>query len=97
MSHAFNQRLPAGPQVIRSLPDCPELVAFQLFAMSAQSRARGNVLINPGAFSLYRADLIREIVPAYLDETFFGCPVTLGDDTALAKCLGPAQPARTGR
>ncbi len=75
----------------------PELVAFQLFAMSAQSRARGNVLINPGAFSLYRADLIREIVPAYLDETFFGCPVTPGDDTALAKCLGPAQPARTGR
>ena len=68
-------------------------VAFQLFAMSAQSRARGNVLINPGAFSLYRADLIREIVPAYLGETFFGCPVTLGDDTALtmfALCRGRA-------
>lgn len=68
-------------------------IAFQLFAMSAQSRARGNVLINPGAFSLYRADLIREIVPAYLGETFFGCPVTLGDDTALtmfALCKGRA-------
>jgi len=68
-------------------------VAFQLFAMSAQSKARGNVLINPGAFSLYRADLIREIVPAYLGETFFGCPVTLGDDTALtmfALCRGRA-------
>jgi hyaluronan synthase len=51
--------------------------------MSAQSKARGNVLINPGAFSLYRADLIREIVPAYLGETFFGVPVTLGDDTVL--------------
>jgi hyaluronan synthase len=68
-------------------------IAFQLFAMSAQSQARGNVLINPGAFSLYRADLIREIVPAYLGETFFGCPVTLGDDTALtmfALCRGRA-------
>jgi hyaluronan synthase len=68
-------------------------VAFQLFAMSAQSKARGNVLINPGAFSLYRADLIREVVPAYLGETFFGCPVTLGDDTALtmfALCRGRA-------
>jgi hyaluronan synthase len=68
-------------------------IAFQLFAMSAQSKARGNVLINPGAFSLYRADLIREIVPAYLGETFFGCPVTLGDDTALtmfALCKGRA-------
>jgi hyaluronan synthase len=58
-------------------------LAFQLFAMSAQSMAGGSVLINPGAFSLYRAWLIREIVPAYLGETFFGLPVTLGDDTAL--------------
>jgi len=58
-------------------------LAFQLFAMSAQSVARGSVLINPGAFSLYWAPLIRKIVPAYLGETFFGVPVTLGDDTAL--------------
>jgi len=58
-------------------------LVFQLFAMSAQSVARGSVLINPGAFSLYWAPLIRKIVPAYLGETFFGTPVTLGDDTAL--------------
>jgi hyaluronan synthase len=58
-------------------------LVFQLFAMSAQSVARGNVLINPGAFSLYRAPMIRKIVPSYLGETFFGVPVTLGDDTAL--------------
>ena len=51
--------------------------------MSAQSVARGSVLINPGAFSLYRAPMIRKIVPSYLGETFFGVPVTLGDDTAL--------------
>lgn len=58
-------------------------IVFQLFAMSAQSVAGGSVLINPGAFSLYRAPLIRRIIPAYLGETFFGVPVTLGDDTAL--------------
>lgn len=58
-------------------------LVFQLFAMSAQSVARGSVLINPGAFSLYRAPLIRKILPSYLGETFFGVPVTLGDDTAL--------------
>ncbi|HEX6920093.1 MAG TPA: glycosyltransferase family 2 protein, partial [Actinomycetes bacterium] len=58
-------------------------LVFQLFAMSAQSVARGSVLINPGAFSLYRAPMIRKIVPSYLGETFFGVPVTLGDDTAL--------------
>lgn len=68
-------------------------LGFQLFAMSAQSTANGNVIINPGAFSLYRAWLIRKITPAYLGETFFGVPVTLGDDTALtmfALCYGRA-------
>jgi hyaluronan synthase len=68
-------------------------LAFQLFAMSAQSVAGGSVLINPGAFSLYWADLIRDIVPSYLGETFFGNRVTLGDDTALtlfALCSGKA-------
>ena len=58
-------------------------VAFQLFAMSSQSTARGNVLIAPGACSIYRAAMIREILPAYLGETFCGIPVTLGDDTML--------------
>jgi hyaluronan synthase len=58
-------------------------LAFQLFTMSAQSVAGGNVVINPGAFSLYRGWLIHRILPAYISEKFFGVPVTLGDDTAL--------------
>jgi hyaluronan synthase len=58
-------------------------LAFQLFTMSAQSVAAGSVVINPGAFSLYRGWLIQKILPAYLGETFFGIPVTLGDDTGL--------------
>jgi len=58
-------------------------LAFQLFAMSSQSAARGNVLIAPGAFSIYRGSVIREALPAYLGETFAGEPVTLGDDTML--------------
>ncbi len=40
-------------------------LAFQLFTMSAQSVAGGNVVINPGAFSLYRGWLIHRILPAY--------------------------------
>ena len=58
-------------------------LAFQLFTMSAQSVAAGNVIINPGAFSLYRGWLIHQILPAYLGEKFLGTPVTLGDDTGL--------------
>jgi hyaluronan synthase len=68
-------------------------LVFQLLTMSAQSVAGSGVLINPGAFSLYRGWLIHQSLPAYLGETFLGIPVTLGDDTALstfAVCNGRA-------
>ncbi len=56
---------------------------FQVVACGAQSAA-GDVLVNRGAFALYRAPMIRDIVPAYLEETFLGLgPVLLGDDAAL--------------
>ena len=54
----------------------------QLVSWSTQS-VFGDVLINRGTFALYRAPIIREIVPAYLNETFLGHPVKLGDDSAL--------------
>ena len=69
------------------------VLVFQLFAMSAQSEAGGATLINPGAFSLYRGWLIRKVAHAYVNEKFFGTPVTLGDDTLLtlyALCHGKA-------
>jgi hyaluronan synthase len=54
----------------------------QLVSWSTQS-VFGDVLINRGTFALYRAGIIREIVPAYVNETFLGHPVKLGDDSAL--------------
>jgi hyaluronan synthase len=54
----------------------------QLVSWATQS-VFGDVLINRGTFALYRAHIIREIVPAYLNETFLGHPVKLGDDSAL--------------
>jgi hyaluronan synthase len=68
-------------------------MVFQLFAMSAQSVAGGATLINPGAFSLYRGHLIRQVADAYIGETFFGIPIRIGDDTMLtlfALCAGKA-------
>jgi hyaluronan synthase len=76
MAANWNRNLLTRAMAARSL-------AFQLLAMSSQSAAVGSVLICPGACSLYRAALIREVLPAYLGETFCGIPVTLGDDTAL--------------
>jgi hyaluronan synthase len=65
---------------------------FQLVACGAQSVV-GDVLVNRGAFSLYRAGLLRRTVPAYVGETFWGWPVKLGDDAALtlfSQCSGRA-------
>jgi hyaluronan synthase len=58
-------------------------IVYQLVTWGAQS-ALGDLLVNRGTYALYRAWVIREIVPAYLAETFLGLPIRLGDDAALA-------------
>jgi hyaluronan synthase len=55
---------------------------WQVLSCSAQSVV-GDVLVNRGTFALYRAPVIRNNLRAYLEETFFGHPVHLGDDAAL--------------
>ena len=68
-------------------------LSWQLLSCSAQHVAGGDITVNRGTYSLYRADMIRDVLPAYLDETFFGRPVKLGDDAALtlfAQCRGRA-------
>lgn len=65
---------------------------FQIVACGTQSLF-GQVLVNRGAFALWRAPMIRRHIAAYVGETFFGYPVTLGDDAALtlfASCAGRA-------
>jgi len=58
-------------------------IVYQLVTWGAQS-ALGDTLVNRGTYALYRAWVIREIVPAYVGETFLGRPIKLGDDAALA-------------
>jgi hyaluronan synthase len=55
---------------------------WQMLSCSAQSAA-GDILVNRGTYALYRAPVIRDNVRAYVNETFFGRPVDLGDDAAL--------------
>ncbi len=55
---------------------------WQMLSCSAQSVV-GDILVNRGTFALYRAVVIRDNIRAYVDETFFGRPVDLGDDAAL--------------
>ncbi len=43
----------------------------------------GSVLVNSGALAAYRADAVREALPVYLGETFFGRPVGFSDDSLL--------------
>jgi hyaluronan synthase len=68
-------------------------LSWQLLSCSAQNVAGGDVTVNRGTFALYSASMIRDIVPAYLGETFLGRPIKLGDDAALtlfAECRGRA-------
>lgn len=58
-------------------------LVWQFTVCSAQNVAFGNVLVNRGTFALYRGNMIRETLAAYVGETFFGRPVMLGDDTML--------------
>jgi hyaluronan synthase len=55
---------------------------YQLTVWGTQSML-GDLLVNRGTFALYRAWIIRDIVPAYVCETFLGRPIRLGDDAAL--------------
>lgn len=68
-------------------------LVWQLVTCSSQNVARGNVLINRGTYALYRGQLVRDVLPAYVGETFWGRPIKLGDDTyltTLALCRGRA-------
>lgn len=57
-------------------------IFYQLILCQVQGML-GDMYVNRGAFSLYRAPIIRRIIPAYINETFLGYPVKLGDDSAL--------------
>ena len=68
-------------------------LVWQLVTCSSQSVFRGNVLINRGTFALYRGNLIRDVLDAYIGETLWGRQIKLGDDTFLtmmALCRGRA-------
>jgi hyaluronan synthase len=58
-------------------------MVFQLVACGTQS-VHGEVLVNRGAFALYRAQLVRDHIDAYVHERFLWVPkIDLGDDAAL--------------
>ena len=57
-------------------------VTSELTDRSAQSLF-SSVMVNTGTFALYRAPLIRSVLPAYTSETFFGRPVQFSDDSML--------------
>jgi hyaluronan synthase len=54
-------------------------------AISASWSVSGRMFTNRGPFSLYRAELIRDITDLYWGETFFDHRVLLGDDSLLAQ------------
>lgn len=57
-------------------------VSQQLTDRSAMSRL-GSVMVNSGALAIYRAEILRDNMDAYLNETFMGVPVHFSDDSML--------------
>ncbi|WP_225080477.1 MULTISPECIES: glycosyltransferase [unclassified Streptomyces] len=57
-------------------------VTGQLTDRSALS-AMGAVLVNSGPLAAYRADVVRDNLDSYLNETFLGRPVMFSDDSLL--------------
>jgi hyaluronan synthase len=63
--------------------------SLQLYAQGVIGAAwsvAGDMYTNRGPFALYRASVVRECLPVYKDEVFFGRRVILGDDSLLALC-----------
>lgn len=58
-------------------------VTWQLVGRSATS-TMGAVIVNSGAFALYRAEVVKDNIEVYLNETFFGKHVPFSDDAHLA-------------
>jgi len=58
------------------------LVTSQLVDRSSLS-AVGSVMVNSGPLAAYRAEIVRENLDGYLNETFAGKPVNLSDDSLL--------------
>jgi hyaluronan synthase len=58
-------------------------VSWQLVGRSALSTVK-SVIVNSGAFALYRLEVLTENEKVYLNETFFGKPVPFSDDAHLA-------------
>ncbi|MET7935020.1 glycosyltransferase [Streptomyces sp. NPDC005322] len=57
-------------------------VTGQLVDRSALS-AMGSVLVNSGPLAAYRAEVVRDNLDSYLNETFMGRPVMFSDDSLL--------------
>lgn len=70
-----------GRQLLARVTDL-WFTSSQLVDRSALS-AMGSVLVNSGPLAAYRAEIVRDNLDSYLNETFLGRPVGFSDDSLL--------------
>lgn len=56
------------------------------FVRAYQNEFRG-VFCTPGALSVYRADVVRDVAKEWLDQHFLGLPCTTGEDRAMTNLI----------
>ena len=61
------------------------ILSFDL--LRAVQSTYGTVYCCPGALSAWRAELVRELLPAWLGQRFLGAPCTYGEDRALTNFI----------
>lgn len=74
-----------GEGLIPNMLHIRYLLTFDV--LRAVESSYGTVYCCPGALTAYRADALREVLPAWIDQSFLGSRCTFGEDRALTNDL----------
>jgi len=61
--------------------------AFSFEFLRASQSMVNTVMCSPGALSAYRSDLVREVLPQWVNQKFLGRPANIGEDRAMTNMI----------
>ena len=61
--------------------------AFSFDFLRASQSVVNTVMCSPGALSAYRSDLVKEVLPQWVNQKFLGRPANIGEDRAMTNMI----------
>jgi len=61
--------------------------AFSFDFIRATQSMVNTVMCSPGALSAYRSDLVRQVIPQWVNQKFLGRPANIGEDRAMTNMI----------